>query len=521
MHTHSPRCTFVSFVILFGLLLSAVTATAAAEPKPNLVIIYTDDQGYGDASCLNPDSKFDTPNLDRLAREGMTFTDGHSSDTVCTPSRYGLLTGRYSWRTALKKGVYGADRDCLIEKGRMTIGSLLQAQGYQTAMVGKWHLGMQFDGSLGKRDWSKPFRQGPVDRGFDYFFGIPASMNYGVLTYLEGDRVLKPADLWTAKKPGLLKADPASYRITPPYQAEFFNGSKLGGPLEVAADFDDVDALRVFVEKSKAWLDEAVKPEPGDATKNTKPFFLYLPLTSPHKPVIPAPEFVGKSQCGAYGDFMVETDFRVGQMMDHLDTLGVADNTIIVFTSDNGPEKTYIKRIPNFDHRSSGIYRGGKRDLYEGGHRVPFLVRWPAKVKAGSTSDVPVSQTDLLATMAELLGTELPANAGEDSWSFAKILKGDTLERDVPLMHHSSAGLFAVRDGDWKLHLDKPKAPKLYNLAQDPSETDNLAGKHAKRVRELKAAATRLVQRGRSTPGAVQKNDVSWWKQLTWIPKPE
>lgn len=518
-----------TFRFIFAILFCCTLTARAALPKseyPNVILIYTDDQGYGDVSALNPESKFKTPNLDRLVREGTTLTDGHCSDTVCTPSRYGLLTGRYSWRTHLKKGVFGAQRECLIEDGRLTLASLLRDAGYNTAMVGKWHLGMEFDGELGKRDWTKPFHDGPIEKGFDYFFGIPASMNYGVLTYQENDRLLKPATLWTAKKPGKVVHDRASYRIMPPYEN---SKPKKGQPLEVAEDFIDEQVLEKFTEKAIAWM-EKVAPD----AQQGKPFFLYWPLTSPHKPVCPLPRFEGKSQAGAYGDFMVETDHWVGEIMKAVKRLGLDDNTMIVFTSDNGPEKTYAERINVYQHRSAGIFRGGKRDLYEGGHRVPFMIRWPAKIGPGGTIDTPVCQTDLLATFADMVGRRLPANAGEDSESFWPALIGDRRDDTTrgPMIHHSASGQFAIRDGDWKLNLgrgnqgnrpdsDNTGPYELYNLANDPSEKKNVYRENKQIANRLRNKLTRLIQNGRSTPGPPQANDGRWWPQLTWIPAPD
>jgi len=494
--------------------------------RPNIVIIYSDDQGSGDVAALNADAKFATPNLDRLVREGMTFTDGHCSDTVCTPSRYGLLTGRYSWRSRLKRGVMGSEGPCLIENGRVTLASLLRAHGYRTAMVGKWHLGLQFDGKLGARDWQKPFTDGPIERGFDYFFGIPASMNFGILTYLKQDRVLAPANLWTAKKPGQNQGDRLSYRIMPPYErarADVGRGKKL----EVADGFVDSEVLQTFLREATTWLDSVAV----DA-KRGKPFFLYLPLTSPHKPVCPQEQFVGKSKAGLYGDFMMETDHRVGQILAALDKHELADNTIVIFTADNGAENTYRDRLERYGHASSGSYRGGKRDLYEGGHRVPFLVRWPAQVKANSRSAVTVCQTDLLATFAELLGATLPANAGEDSVSLLADLRGKTREVPrPPVVHHSAAGYFAIRDGSWKLLFgrgaqgkakakgDEPRF-ELYDLATDPGETKNVVAEHPAVVARLTRAMTKLVHDGRSTVGLKQKNYGEWWPQLTFVIRP-
>ena len=489
---------------LFVLLLTWYAAAVQAGEKPNIVLIYTDDQGYGDVSALNPEAKFRTPNLDRLINEGMTFTDGHCSDTVCTPSRYGLLTGRYSWRTKLKRGVMGADADCLIENGRMTLASLLRDHGYQTAMIGKWHLGMQFVGTAGeRRDWSKPFTDGPIEKGFDRFFGIPASMNYGVLTYLDQDRVTIPPTLWTKKKPGLVVHDSASYRIAPPYDEQ--RGSNN---LEVAPNFVDQEVLQVFTEKAIEWMQGAAKKD--------KPFFVYLPYTSPHKPVIPMDQFKGKSKCGAYGDFMIETDYRVGQVLESLDELGVTKDTMVIFSSDNGPENTWKDRIEVYGHRSNGVYRDGKRSRYEGGHRVPLLIRWPEKIAAGTTCDAAVCQTDFLATLAEMLGVELPADAGEDSASFFAALTGGKTERG-PIIHHSASGQFAIRDGSWKLIVNGASGPsngskkkssrrgagqryELYDLQTDPSEASNAADAYPDRVKSM-AEMLERIKFGPSTGG--------------------
>ena len=289
---------------MFVLAMLSLTGTlSAAAVRPNVIVIYTDDQGYGDVSCLNPDAKFKTPNLDRLAREGIAFTDGHCSDTVCTPSRYGLLTGRYSWRTELKRGVFAAERPCLIAEGRMTLASLLRGQGYQTAMVGKWHLGMDFPGDRKTRDWSQPVTDMPLDKGFDYFWGIPASMNYGVLAWFEGRYAKVPPTQYTQKKPNTLAL--SDYRIMPPYEetAKVALADKSGrvrGKLEVAPDFIDIECLDRFTTRAIDWMTQRDKD---------KPFFLYLPYTSPHKPVIPMKRFRGQGQAGAYGEFVIETDW--------------------------------------------------------------------------------------------------------------------------------------------------------------------------------------------------------------------
>jgi arylsulfatase A len=501
-------------------------AAARAADPPNIVVIYTDDQGYGDMSALNPESKFQTPSLDRLAREGLLFTDGHAADTVCTPSRYALLTGRYSWRTSLKSGVLHADGDCLIAKDRMTVASLLKARGYHTAMFGKWHLNMQVPGTAGKRDWSQPITGGPTERGFDHYYGIPASMNYGILTFIDNNRVTEPPTLWTRKK-----KDAAShaFRFTPPYDPQ----PKSPADVEVAPSFRDDICLKVFTDKTVDYIArQAAEAKAG------RPFFIYLALNSPHLPLCASGEFVGKSKAGAYGDFMLETDFRVGQILDALDQHGLATNTLVFQTSDNGAETSYQARIPEFGHRSNGELKGGKRDIYEGGHRVPFVMRWPAVIKAGRTCAEPVCQADLLATCADILGVKLPDHAGEDSFSLLPAMRGEDYPRPLrgAVMHHSGSGNFAIRDGRWKLNLfrgsggslapklvrPKPGEPafELYDMQSDWRETTNVHDQHRDLVEQLKTAATKIVRDGRSTPGVAQRNDGPLlWPQLSWIPE--
>ena len=506
--------------VVLGLLVVSL-ASAAQPSRPNVLLIYTDDQGYGDVSALNPKSRFQTPNLDRLVREGMAFTDAHSSDTVCTPSRYGLLTGRYSWRTRMKKGVMGAEGKGLIAEGRTTLATLLRSAGYRTAMVGKWHLGMTFHGEKGNRDWSRPVLDGPVDKGFDYFYGIPASMNYGVLAYIENRRILDPPTLWTQKKPNEIAI--ADYRITPPYEL-----TRAGGELEVAPSFDDQQVLTVFTKRAVQWLDDFA------TEKSEEPFFLYVAFTSPHKPVIPIPEFQGKSEAGAYGDFMMETDAHIGSLLEALGRHEMTRDTLVLVTSDNGPETTYRERLNRFAHASAGGLRGGKRDLYEGGHRVPFVLRWPAVVKPGQRSPDLVCQTDVLATIAEVLGRVLESDQAEDSVSFLPILKGEQRPARPPVIHHSSAGYFAIRDGRWKLNMirgsggslapriveAKPDEPQfeLYDISADLAETNDIASREPDVVSRLRSEITRIVTSGRSTAGPPVGNDGPvWWPELTWL----
>jgi arylsulfatase A len=497
-----------TLALLTALLLASLADLGAAEPRPNILVIYTDDQGFGDASCYNPQSKIQTPNLDKLAAGGMRFTDAHCSDSVCTPSRYSLLTGRYSWRTTLKRGVFGAEQPCLIADGRMTLASLCRDHGYATAMVGKWHLGMDFPGDEGARDWSQPVKDMPLDKGFDYFFGIPASLNYGVLAWFEGRFAKVPPTVFTKKKPNQL--NPGDYRIMPPYEPKL-----TGNLMEVAPDFVDAQCLTRFTDKAIEYIHGRAKATDGN------PFFLYLAYTSPHLPVIPLEQFRGKSGCGAYGDFMMETDWHIGRVMEALEAAGITRNTLIVFSSDNGPENPWRKRIKQHQHYSSGPYRDGKRSIYEGGHRVPFIVRWPEVVKPGSVWDGVVCQSDLLATFADILGTKLPDNAGEDSVSFHGALTGKAGSKDrLPVIHHSSKGRFAVREGKWKLIMEHASAPQreLYDLDADPGERTNIIAQHADIASRLTERITAIVQKGRTTPGADQANDAGWWDDLTWTP---
>jgi len=498
----------VQSVLMVALVVGSLTPASAAE-RPNIVLIYTDDQGYGDASCLNSESKFETPSLDRLAREGMTFTNGHCSDTVCTPSRYGLLAGRYSWRTTLKSGVFGAEEPCLLTDDRVNLASLLKERGYQTGIVGKWHLGMDFPGTFGERDWSQPVQDMPLDKGFDYYFGIPASMNFGVLAWFEGRHPHEPPTLFTDRKPTDLAMK--DFRFMPPYDKQPPNNKAI----EVAPDFIDTACLTRFTDKAVEFLHRSAAAE--------KPFFLYLPYTSPHKPVVPIPEFRGQGEAGGYGEFMIETDYDVGRILETLDQLKLTENTLVIFSSDNGPETTYPLRVEKYGHDSAGPYRGGKRDAYEGGHRVPFFIRWPAVVKAGSEWDGPVCQTDVFATVAEILGVKLPENAGEDSVSFLPVLQEKkSIKTRPPMVHHEAQGRFAIRDTidgkEWKL-LMKHRRDKLelYNVSDDPTEETNLVDEHPEIVQRLTETLTRVVVSGRSTPGPDVGNDTGWWDDLTWI----
>ena len=501
-------CSFLASVFLSSLL------SATGVQRPNIIVIYSDDQGFGDSSALNPEAKFITPNLDRLAKEGVSFTNGHSSDSVCTPSRYGLLTGRYSWRTKTKKGVQSSDTPALIAEGRLTLGSLLQENGYNTAMVGKWHLGMDIPGTLGDRDFSKPIMDMPLDRGFDYFYGIPASLNYGYLAWIEGRYTKVPPSLYTAKKPNDRHSD---YRIMPPYFKTAKGAKELHGAaaIEVAPDFVDTECLQRFVEKSIEWLSGQV-----ESSKAGTPFFLYLPFTSPHYPVAPRPEFWGQGAAGGYGEFMIETDHHVGQVIEFLEKSGLDENTMIIYSSDNGPERTWAERIEEFDHDSSSIYRDGKRSIYEGGHRVPFFVRWPAGIQSpGRSWDNLVGQVDVLSTVAEMIGAEVPDTGAEDSQSFYSVLIDPKTELErLPLINHAMTGRFSITEGKWKLIMPhKNLKHELYNLEKDPGEETNVYGKNVKIATRLEKRISEIVCGGRTTDGAPQPNDTGYWEDLAWL----
>lgn len=491
------------------LLLSTATLLSAAK-KPNIVLIYADDLGYGDVQCYNPDrGKIPTPHIDKLAVQGMRFTDAHSSSAVCSPSRYTILTGRYHWRSRLQSGIVGTWKESLIAPDRLTLGGLVRQHGYSTAMSGKWHLGWDWpipegkssllqaakDGiateeqkAMWKELFSKDIPGGPVDRGFDRYFGTCVP-NWPPFCFIEDRRTVGiPSEFLPAKL--------------------FLNNqASTQGP--ALKDWTLEPILPAITDRACEWI--------GEYAKEDKPFFLFMPLTSPHTPLSVNEEWKGKSGIGLYADFVMETDAMIGRVLDALEKSGIAENTLVIFTGDNGCAP-YIG-VPEMEakgHFPSGPLRGYKFDAWEGGHRVPFIVRWPGRVKPGSVSNQLVEQSDLMATFADVLGAELPANAGEDSFSLLPLLDG----KDQPVRAHgvscSVSGVPAVRDGSWKLILGAPgrggkgggRSIHLYDLANDLGETKNLAAEMPEKVAEMKALLEKLITKGRSTPGAAQKNDV-------------
>lgn len=465
------------------------TASPEASRRPNIICVLADDMGYGDVRALHPASKIPTPHLDRLVGEGMNFTDAHSGSAVCTPTRYGLLTGRYCWRSRLKRGVLmGFDR-ALIEDGRPTVASLLRDGGYATACLGKWHLGMDFPTTDGKPanpknvDWTGRIKRSPLANGFDHYYGISASLDMPPYIWIDGDRFVGKA---TATK-------------------AFFRK----GPAEPA--FEAVDVLPELGRRAVSYIEGRAKEK--------APFFLYLPLNAPHTPIVPAKPFQGKSGIGSYGDFCVQVDAIVGDICAALERTGLAKDTLLIFTTDNGCSPAAgTPKLEKLGHFPSAGRRGYKADVFEGGHRVPFIARWPGRVAPGSSYDQTVCLTDLLATCADIVGIPVPDNAGEDSVSLRPALLGET---QAPVreatVHHSIDGSFAIRKGKWKLEecpgsggwsAPKPKSKaekglppiQLYDMAADPAETTNVWDKHPDVVTELSALLKRYKEEGRSVP---------------------
>ncbi|TNF72189.1 MAG: arylsulfatase, partial [Bacteroidetes bacterium] len=402
------KTTPIFLIFAFALLLTGhgCKSDLPGSELPNILIIYADDMGYGDLNCQNPDSRIPTPNLDRLAAEGMRFTDAHSSSGICSPSRFALLTGTYHWRR--QHGIVGAFGAPFFKDTDVTLPQVLKSKGYRTACIGKWHLGWNWafknepSGEVmqwgrkrkvylpGDIDWSKPITGGPLERGFDYYFG-DGTINFPPYAWVENDRILEvPTEELDIHNIGF---------ETKEGEWEFRPGPVLKG-------WNPYEVLPTLCKKGVAWIEDQDEDQP---------FFLYFALPSPHAPIIPNDEFDGRSRAGAYGDFMVQTDHVAGELLKALKEKGVVDNTIVIFSSDNGPEHYAFARAEKFGHFSMGGFRGLKRDVWEGGHHVPFIFKWPGHVESGSVTDEVISQVDLMATLAEITGTELPADAAPDS----------------------------------------------------------------------------------------------------------
>lgn len=486
--------------------------------RPNLVYILADDMGWGDVSCLNPHSAFTTPCLDRLAQEGALFTDAHATSALCTPSRYGILTGRYNWRSRLKRGVLGGYSSHLIETDRKTVAHFLRENGYATGCVGKWHLGMDwtlrddateeersdffFPGS--RVDFSVPVKNGPTACGFDSFFGISSSLDIPPYVYLENDR---PTAL-------------------PDHEFEGSEAPAFARPGPCAPDFRHEEVLPTMTQKAKEFI----------SAHRDEPFFLYFALPAPHAPILPSEEFQGKSGTNAYGDFCLMCDDVAGQIMEHLKAEGLDENTILIYASDNGCAP--IANIPELiahGHNPSAWFRGHKADIYEGGHRIPLIVRWPQGIRPGTKVDDTVCLCDLVATMADILGVSLPDDMAEDSVSNLPLWQGKKGPIREATVHHSENGSLSIRKGKYKLEMcpgsggwsyPVPGSPEeanlpaiqLYDLEEDPGETQNLALEHPEITEPLRQLLTQYVLNGRSTPGQPQPNNgAEIWEAVRWL----
>jgi len=464
---------------------------------PNIVIILADDLGYGDVSCLNDSSKINTPNLDKLASEGIVFTDAHSNSAVCTPTRYGLLTGRYAWRSSLKKDVTWSYDTNIIEPNRTTIASLLKEHDYYTACIGKWHLGLDWaTDTAGNIEFMKPIENGPVTNGFDHFYGINASLDIPPYFYIKNDRI-------TATSIDTIEA---------------MRGIKFWRKGPIGNDFKHVEVLPRLTEEAVNVINAQAKTE--------NPFLLYFPLPAPHTPILPTKEFQGKSGTNEYGDFVLMVDDVVGKISESLKNNGIENNTLIFFTSDNGcSPMANFKELESYGHDPSYLFRGHKADIYEGGHRVPFIVTWPGKIKPGSESNETICTTDLLASISAIVGDSLKDNEGEDSYNISPALFGNTLKDPIreATVHHSVDGNFSIRKGNWKLEFcagsggwSYPRERKadelglppiqLYNLKTDIAEKNNVASENPEIVEELTELMQKYIDEGRSTPGTSQQN---------------
>jgi arylsulfatase A-like enzyme len=473
--------------------------------RPNIIYIMADDMGFGDPGCYGADL-IPTPNMDRIASQGTRFTDAHSSSAVCTPSRYGVLTGRYCWRTIRKRGVGGGFSLPLIDPSRTTVASLLKSSGYATGAVGKWHVGLEWQlkekktppspykdihslhdmpwEDIGIVDYTRPFLGGPTSLGFDYFFGIAGSLDMPPYAFLENDRTV---GLPTVEKD--------------PYNAQQKKGFMTPG-------WRDEEVDTTFAEKAVQWIEDQHR------ANRDQPFFLYLTPSAPHRPCMPPARFRGASRAGPRGDMVHVVDWMVGEIDDKLEQLGLRDNTLLIVTSDNGARSCDVDGN-TYGHKSCGELRGFKTDIWEGGHREPFIARWPNVVQPGSECNDPLCLTDLMATCADITGQALPYNAGEDSSSFLKALKGEeNRDRRRAVVHHSSRGVFAVREENWKAIFSlgsggssKPRDPdpvpegprgQLYDMSEDWRETDNLWLDKPDVVERLTSVMTRSYESERT-----------------------
>ena len=479
--------TIVMWTLFIGCLYPIYSQTSSLShegPLPNIVLILADDMGYGDIQAYNSQSSIPTPNLNRLANEGQVFTDAHSNSAVCTPTRYGILTGRYSWRTNLKSGVlWPPDDPPLIEKGQLTLPGMLKKYGYYTGVIGKWHLGMNWGkDEKGNVDFNLPIESGPNEVGFDYFFGIAGSLNMIPYAYYRNHDPVSPISEKQSKLP--------------------FPKTIDGGPK--AQGFDPYQVLDRITAEATGFIKAQLN--------KSEPFFLYLPLTSPHLPILNPDRFKNKTGLGQYADFILQTDWSVGQVLYALEESGIKENTLVIYTSDNGsymyqmdgkgPDHLANPEVRGYNsqvHQANYLWRGTKADIWEAGHRVPLIVRWPGKVKQMTSSSSTVCLTDLMASIAEIVGHTVGKEEAEDSFSLIPLLIGTTAQfQRPPIVHHSIHGTFALRDGPWKMVFgngsggrEQPvgepfKKPYfLFNLENDPTETSNIIDHYPDIAKEM------------------------------------
>lgn len=493
---------------LVTLFLLPLLVTAA--DKPNVIIVLADDMGIGDMTPSNPDCKIKTPHLQKMADEGIVFMDAHSTSAVCTPTRYGLLTGRYNWRSVKGSGVLNGTSEHLIPAERPTIAHMLRKAGYTTQMIGKWHLGWDWHKNGKEIDFTKPVKNGPDINGFDGYYGHCGSLDMPPYVWVDtGTCTAVPV-----REEGVTsKEDPYGwYRKGP-----------------ISPDFKIDEVLPHLFDKSVTYINEKAA-----AAKKGTPFFLYLPLPAPHTPIVPVPPFKDASGINPYADFVMQCDHHMGQLFTALRKNGIDENTLVVFTTDNGcsPQGNFGV-LKEHGHDPSGGYRGHKADIYEGGHRVPFIVRWPKGIKGGQKTDALACHTDLYSTLEAITGQKRQDVGGEDGYNLVPVLKGESSTSGrTTLISHSISGHFAIRQGDWKLLLaagsggwsvprERDAAKKglppmqLFNLAEDKAEKKNLLETHPERVRELIKLLQTEVDNGRCTPGAKIPND----REITFLPK--
>ena len=499
-------------------------ALLPAKGRPHIVIILADDLGVGNIQAHFPENKIATPYLDRFSGESMRFTNAHSGSAVCTPTRYGLLTGRYAWRTRLQEWVLGCYEPPLISADRLTLPGFLSENGYATACIGKWHLGWNWQGPqpsvMDERanihrtkqwDYTKPVLNGPTTRGFDYYFGTDVP-NQPPFTFIENDRVVE---------------QPTSTFVYVPNDGRSLPSQFDGNPMAPDWKFDQI--LPDITQRAVDYIHDQARQE--------EPFFLYFPMTSPHTPIVPTTRFKGKSGISLVADFVMETDWSAGQVIQALEDAGIAEDTLVIFTSDNGHLPTEWNELVDAGHFPSGPYRGRKADIWEGGHRVPFMIRWPGRIEAGAVSDDILSLNDIFATCSELLGVKLPPDAGEDSISFLSTVlgEGDQPHRDH-VVSHSVGGEFAYTEGPWKVVFrnettnrnqsrGKPRIVELYNLQSDIDESDNRYGQEPEIAERLSENLRAVIARGTSREGPDQPNDTEVVLDVTqlvrWAPSLE